>query len=205
MVEKISEKIADKIISINCISEKMREWYIYSFIRIIETSICMMTIILIGLISGKLFYLMIFWCFFISLRKRTGGFHCNKFWQCYICTVLVFVGMIILEPFLILIKNVLECILLLSSISVLIMGCINHPNINMNAKELKSNKRMARYILFIELVIIISSKVINIDDSYYISMVSSIILCSALMIAGKLFKQEVKINDAKENFGESIT
>ena len=59
MVEKIAGKITDKIISFNYISEKMREWYIYSFIRLIETMICMISVVFIGLISGKMISVMI--------------------------------------------------------------------------------------------------------------------------------------------------
>ena len=110
-----------------------------------------------------------------------------------------------MEPILVLNKNILESLLFISGIVVLTIGCVNHPNMNMDTEELECNKRIARYILFIELIIIASSKMIEIDDGYYISMESAIILCSFLMIVGKLFKQEVKINDAKENIGESIT
>ena len=39
MVERLANRLADRIIAENNVSENMREWYIYSFLHIFETSI----------------------------------------------------------------------------------------------------------------------------------------------------------------------
>jgi accessory gene regulator B len=86
MVDKSARYITDSIISEGLIAENLKDWYVYSFTRTIEMAINVGTIMLLSVLLQNTVTTILFLLFFNILRQRTGGFHCNEFWQCYIVT-----------------------------------------------------------------------------------------------------------------------
>lgn len=195
MIEKISIKITNQIVERKLISEYMREWYIYAFLRIFEVSISILTMVVIGGVTNNLIPMILFWIFFDLLRRRAGGFHCKKFWQCYFFTTVTFIGVVMIEPFLS--KHFIIQILLLTvaSLDVMIVGTVNHPSMNYDTKEIKKSKELSRRILIIELWIIFSLFLIGVKETYLTYMSLGVILCAVLMSLAKILKQEVSINE----------
>lgn len=192
MVEKAASFITDRIIAEKLISEDLRDWYIYSYLRIIETFISIGTVLTFSLFIGNTMPTVLFLLFFIALRSRTGGFHCNEFWQCYLVSNVVYIVISLTEPY-IRDYNVTMCVLTaISSIVIFLVGTVNHPNISYDKEELIRSKTLARSILGIELIIMISMATIGIDRIYISYLAIGIILCAILMLLAKVFKQEVK-------------
>ena len=192
MVEKAASFITDRIIAEKLISEDLRDWYIYSYLRIIETFISIGTVLTFSLFIGNTMPTVLFLLFFIALRSRTGGFHCNEFWQCYLVSNVVYIVISLTEPY-IRDYNVTMCVLTaISSIVIFLVGTVNHPNISYDKEELIRSKTLARSILGIELIIMISMATIGIDRIYISNLAIGIILCAILMLLAKVFKQEVK-------------
>ena len=197
MVEKISVRLTDQIISNKLISENMRDWYIYAFLRIIETSISIFTMIMIGIAAGRAVPMILFWIFFDLLRRRSGGFHCDKYWKCYIATTMTFAGIVIIEPILSDNPVLLYALLTVASVQILIIGTVNHPNINYDCQELTKSKELSRRILAIELWVIILLSMLGVKGTYLTYMSMGIILCATLMSFAKILKQEVRIDETK--------
>ena len=197
MIEKISVSLTDQIIESRLASKQMREWYIYAFQRLFETSISIITMLFIGVVIGNVISMALFWFFFDLLRRRAGGFHCEKYWQCYIFTTVVFVGVAVIEP--VISRHPIMLIILLSvtALEILIIGTVNHPAINYDSVEMKRSKKLSRRTLAIELWIIISFWGIGIKESYLTCMSMGVVLCGVLMVLAILFKQEVKVNEDK--------
>ena len=197
MIEKISVSLTDQIIESRLASKQMREWYIYAFQRLFETSISIITMLFIGVVIGNVISMALFWLFFDLLRRRAGGFHCKKYWQCYIFTTVVFVGVAVIEP--VISRHPIMLIILLSvtALEILIIGTVNHPAINYDSVEMERSKRLSRRTLAIELWIIISFWEIGIKESYLTCMSMGVVLCGVLMVLAILFKQEVKVNEDK--------
>ncbi len=86
MISNLVSRLTDRIIVEKYAVEEMRECYEYALLRLIETSLSMITVLLIGFVFGHPIQMGIFSLFFLLLRRRTGGFHCGKFWQCYLAT-----------------------------------------------------------------------------------------------------------------------
>ena len=91
MVEKSARLITDSIIAEGLIAENLKDWYVYSFTRILEMAINVGTILLLSVVFHNTVPTILFLLFFNTLRQRTGGFHCNGFWQCYIVTNMLYV------------------------------------------------------------------------------------------------------------------
>ena len=198
MVEKMSIKLTDQIINYKLISETMRDLYVYAFLKIFETSISLITMIFIGMMFKRLIPMVLFWIFLDLLKRRSGGFHCEKYWQCYIATTTVFIGVVMIEPFLSSHPLVLCVLLSVSAIEVMIIGSINHPNMDYDSMELEKSKVLSRRILAIEVCIIASFFMIGVKEMYLTYMSMGVILCAILMSLAKIFKQEVRINEGTE-------
>ena len=91
MIEKMALKIVNQMEKQKIISKSNCEYYEYALIAMVENAITVGTMLLLGMLFGKILQTICFLLFFLSLRKRTGGFHADKFWQCYLGTVITFI------------------------------------------------------------------------------------------------------------------
>lgn len=198
MVERIAIGLTDQMIREELISKDMKDWYIYALLRIIESILSVGTIFVISLIFDAFVPTFGFWTFFNMLRKKTGGFHCEKYWQCYLGTVMIYMMIVRFESVISSHTIALYALLSISSIIILIIGTVNHPNISWNREEAREAKRISRYILAIEIGIICFFMAIGITQIYITYMSMAVILCALLLCAAKIIRQEVRVDDEKE-------
>lgn len=191
MIEKMALKLVNQMEMEKIISKSSCEYYEYALIAMVENIVTVGTILLLGVCFEKFLYTVCFWAFFISLRKRTGGFHANKFWQCYLGTVITYIVVMQTIPMLCRIPAVMYGMLLLAIILIYVMGTINHPNMDMNKSELQESKKAARLIVIMEVMIIAVLIYLKADILYIGYMAVAIILCAFLMCLAKIIKQEV--------------
>ncbi len=204
MVEKTARLITDSIIAEGLIAENLKDWYVYSFTRILEMAINVGTILLLSIIFQNTVPTILFLLFFNTLRQRTGGFHCNEFWQCYIVTNMLYV-LISFSEKIIVMHGVILCIATAISAAVIfVVGTVNHPNMSYDVVELRRSKTLARSILSIELLVLFFMGAIRIDRVYIYYMSVGIILCAVLIILAKVFRQEVKEDENEKNCEEGI-
>lgn len=192
MVEKAVLKLVDRMKSENMIEETHREYYEYALITMTEQMIAVASMLIIGIFFHQFVSTIIFLIFFLSLRKRTGGYHADKFWQCYLLTVITYIGVtqaafVFLEkPF------TMYGILVWAVLVIEIIGTVNHPNMDMDKSELQETKKAARLLVLIEAGVIAVLAVMKLNQLYVCYMSIAIILCSFLMCFAKILKQEVK-------------
>lgn len=193
MVEKMVLKLVNRMERENIIEKTNREYYEYALITMTEHMIAVGSMLVIGMLFKQFVPTIIFLIFFLSLRKRTGGYHADKFWQCYLLTMTTYIGVIqfafaFSEKPIIMYK-----ILVLAVLAIEFIGTVNHPNIDMDKAELQKTKKAARLLVLIESAVIAASVVLEINQLYVSYMSIAIILCSFLMCIAKILKQEVKV------------
>ena len=193
MIEKMALRIVNQMEIEKIISKSRCEYYEYALISMVEHAITVGTMLLLGLIFRHFFPTICFMVFFFSLRKRTGGFHANKFWQCYLGTVITYIVVIQVVPVLCTNQIIMYGMLFFSIIPICIMGTINHPNIDMSKSELQESKKAARLIALMEVMIIAVLVYLKADILYISYMSVAIILCAFLMCLAKIIKQEVRV------------
>ena len=191
MIEKMALKIVNQMEMQKIISKSNCEYYEYALTGMIEHAITVGTMLLLGLLFRQFFHTICFVVFFLSLRKRTGGFHANKFWQCYLGTVIIYIVIMQLVPMLCRNSAVMYGMLFFAIILICIIGAINHPNIDMSKSELQESKKAARLIVLMEVMIIAVLIYLKADILYIGYMSVAIILCAFLMCLAKIIKQEV--------------
>lgn len=193
MIEKMALKIVNQMEMQKIISKSNCEYYEYALIAMVENVMTVGTMLLLGMFWGKFLQTVCFLVFFLSLRKRTGGFHADKFWQCYLGTVITYIAVIQIMPAFCENPAVMYGMLLLAIILICIMGTINHPNMDMNKSELQESKKAARLLVLMEVMIIAVLVYLKADILYIGYMSVAVILCAFLMCLAKIIKQEVKV------------
>lgn len=194
MIEKMVLNLVSQMESKRMIDKAVSDQYEYALVTLIEHTITVGTMLLIGLIFNQFIPTVCFLVFFLSLRKRTGGYHADKFWQCYLVTIVTYIGVIKTAIlFSEKIPIVIYALLIPAVLIIEVIGTVNHPNIDLNERELRETKRAARLLVLLETAIIVILAILGINQLYVSYMSIAIILCSSLMCLAKIIKQEVKV------------
>lgn len=191
MVEKLTAMVVSQMARENIIRHEMKEHYIYVLTILAEKFITIFTIVGISLIVERLVETVIFFLFFFALRKRTGGYHAKNFWQCYLKTIITYLVILWICPILSEKQTILYGFTILSVIVILYIGTVNHPNMDMTECELCKSRKMARWTITLESVVVLGFSVFDITAVYASYMSMAIILCAFLLGVAKLIKQEV--------------
>lgn len=191
MIENMVLKLVNQMEMEKIINKSSCEYYEYALISMVEHTVTVGTMLLLGLIFRQFLPTICFIVFFLSLRKRTGGFHANKFWQCYLGTVTTYIVVMLVVPMLCMNPAIMYGMLFLATILICMMGTINHPNIDMNKSELQESKKAARLVVLMEVLIIAVLVYLKANILYIGYMSGAIILCALLMCLAKIIKQEV--------------
>lgn len=193
MVEKIVMELVAQMEDRKIIEKSSRDYYEYVLVTLVEHIIGVGTMLIIGMLFKQFIPTVIFLAFFLSLRKRTGGYHADKFWQCYLLTIITYIAIIQMAPVLSQKKVIMYAILLFAVLVIEVIGTVNHPNIDMNKDELQENKKSARLLVLMETAVIVLLITLGINQLYVSYMSIAIILCSFLMCLAKIIKQEVRV------------
>lgn len=193
MVEEIVLNIVNQMEAKKMIEEGSREFYEYALVIMAERVISVSTMLIIAIIFKQFLPTVAFLMFFLSLRKRTGGYHADKFWQCYLLTVISYIGVVQVATILSDKSHIMYALLFLAVLVVEVIGTVNHPNIDLDENELQETKKSARLFVLIETGVIVVLAVLKMNQLYVSYMSIAIILCSALMCLAKMIKQEVKV------------
>lgn len=196
MIEKMADDLIGQMTEARLIDKDMEERYIYVLICWIEKFITVGSIIVISLAFHKLFPTIFFLVFFLELRKRTGGYHLDKYYKCYLATIVSYLVIVIISARLSEHPQWLFAILVIAITGIGLIGTVNHPNMHMTSEELMESKKSARTIVLLEGCIILGCVLLDADMVYISYMAIAVILCAALLCIAKIFKQEVRENEA---------
>lgn len=195
MIEKIAIDLVDQMTETKLIHKDMAERYIYVAICWMEKFITIGTIILISIAVERFLPTLFFLLFFWGLRKRTGGYHLDKFYQCYLASVLSYLVILGISTSLVGYPQLILGMLLFAMSVIGIIGTVNHPNMHMDSAQLAESKKEARIILLLEGSIIYCCVLLGADLIFISYMAIAVILCAALLCIAKILKQEVKENE----------
>lgn len=193
MVEKMVMKLVTQMEERKIIEKSNSDYYEYVLLVLTEHLIGVVTMLIIGMFFKQFIPTVIFLIFFLSLRKRTGGYHADKFWQCYFATIITYIGIIKIAAVLSEKTYFMYGMLLLAVLVIEVIGTVNHPNIDMSKGELQENKKSTRLLVLMETAVIVLLIVLEINQLYVNYMSIAIILCSFLMCLAKILKQEVEV------------
>lgn len=192
MIDKIVTNIVRQMTEERLIDKEQEDYYVYALITRAEQLITVGTILIISWFVNEFVPTLFFLLFFLSLRKRTGGYHFKSFIQCYIGTIVIYIAIIKLSAIILDYTNVLLIVLSLSICVVGLVGTVNHPNIHMNAVEISNSKMAARILVMLEGGIIYFLFFMDANITCITYMSTAVIICAILLCVAKLTGQEVK-------------
>lgn len=195
-MERLVLSIVEHMEAENMISNEKHDEYVYALTMMFEKWISLISAFIIGLILGEPVSTLIFTVAFLSLRKRTGGFHAEHFYQCYIASMAAVVLAVCIARFLSQHMILMFLLLVPADIIIGVIGTVNHPNLDLDNEEFRASRKAARWILLVENVLMIIALFAGIAPVYVNGISAAIIMCATLMGLAKILKQEVK------NYGE---
>jgi accessory gene regulator B len=130
--------------------------------------------------------------FLFGIKRRSGGYHAATYGSCYLSTIGIYVGFVlVLAPFLEQ-HRLLTGWLLLGSVVVLEwIGAVNHPNMDWNDTEYVASKRATRKIVAAECGCIVVALGLGVRGQVIVFMAFAVILSAFLLLLAKIKKQEV--------------
>ena len=167
----------------NWLLEEDREYYQYAMEVRLEEILTIATVFFVIICMRQFVNGLTFLVSFLTLRKRTGGFHMKTFEACYMATVGTFVAVIFVAKYVHTYSKIGFICTCIASVYVVVIGTVNNPDIDMNNSELSVSKKCARIVLTVELLIVIVGMRIK-------KCKEIVIMCSILMKFAQLKYQE---------------
>lgn len=184
--------VVNTLIDFNIITPGMRQYYEYAIEIMAERLLSLASMCVIAIALGKLIPALLFLGFFLLLRRHTGGYHANSFILCYVESLTIFTGIMILGDSIMSSYPILVIgALCISFVLIMFVGTINHPKMNFSVSELSESKKSSRYVLLLEFFIILSLNAIGASERCLGFMSWGIILCAISIVLAKITKQEV--------------
>lgn len=186
-MHELENRLIEAIIEYGIIEEKDREIYTIAITSLLFSLLTWGTLILLSVIFGKTFDCVIFLLYYIPLRIYAGGFHQKTRGRCYIQSLIIFLILLIgsktwIEKFLI---DYWIVFLAISGVIIWYVAPLETINKPLNLAERYHHKELARFIFFIEIIVLIILK-FNVDDYNIYFSVMSIVFVTIHLILGIL-------------------
>ena len=192
MIHNSVNSMTDAMVKRNILISEKRDYYTYILEVMIEKIITYSTLIIISIFMHVTIPTLLFMLFFFSLRERTGGFHFDSFMKCFMSTLVIYILMnAVLITFFLSHENLMYVALSISTVIIMYIGNVNHPNLDLDVDEILDCKKSARTIVIIEMLCIIAGIALRMNKVCIIYGALAIIMCAILLSIAKIAKQEV--------------
>ena len=193
MTEYIAKILTEKMFTYGLIIQSDKETYHYHIQVLIEKSMGFSIIIMLSFFWQVILETMMFLFCFSAIRRHAGGYHAKSFWGCFMGTISIYcIYVKILFPIFRDNINLNMILFLLAAILVIIIGAVNHPNMEWSIKEYEDSKMITRIIVVVEVSCITVFYFLDMESNYSVFMSFGLILSAFLLALGKIVGQEVK-------------
>lgn len=186
-MESVYSNILDLMVTKGYISKENQDLYLYAmkvlFRSIINMTALFVTGIALGLLKESIF---MFLSFFV-LRKFAGGLHSDKYITCFVSSLFISIGgLLLIKNTWFVSKNIFAIIMLVSASLIVVFSPVKHPNKDISDKEEKIYKAFSAVlsVIICSLSILLIFNEFGVETGY--SLGTGLITSSLLMIAGKL-------------------
>lgn len=193
MISKLSEQLAERMLSSDRISDEDRELYIYGLFMLLSHLMFFIIACLFGGILNCIFESILFYFAFQFIRKYAGGYHAKTETRCEVMTTLSILACIVVirlsksYDF----QTILLIISAVSAVCIFALCPLDTFEKPLSEKEFKHFRKISWMILFTIIAIIIVSYVFRFKV-LLVPCCLSLILESILIVAGKIKKVSIK-------------
>lgn len=195
MINKLSTRLTERLLSNGAISDADKDLYIYGLFMLISHLMFFIITCIFGLILGCVFESIIFYTAFQFIRRYAGGYHASTETRCEIFSTLSILACIVViklsktYDF----QTVLLLITILSAVCAFVFCPLDTPEKPLSYKEFKYFRKISWLILLVIVVAIIVSYVFKFQV-VTVPCCLSLILEGILLAAGKIKRVSQKKN-----------
>jgi accessory gene regulator B len=158
LIVTLARGISSKFIAIGVIKEEDRAIYDYSFQLLLSDILNVFALMILSVITGKLFETILYMITFMYLRSIGGGYHASSHFRCFL--TMLFAYAVFLITLFILPQNfhipitILSCTI--SAVVVFALAPVDHANKPLNTKEKFSLAKKSRLTVILFVIAIVS-------------------------------------------------
>lgn len=198
-MEKLVVFVVERMIINKLIQDDDREIYVYSMQILLEKIIGFSAIYVLAIEWNLFIESILFVLFFSFLRKHTSGFHLSRFCTCFFSSVGIFVIFVEwIYPFFFKHMKWSYIVLVMALLVILCIGAVNNPYIDWTSYEYQENKKIARGIVVLEVMVIVIFDILGMDSSYLVFMDFGVALSAMLLLIEKI-RREVLSHEKNES------
>lgn len=197
MINNLSRRLTDKLLSNGTITEDERELYIYGFFMLLSHIMYLIFVCVIGLILGCVFESIIFYISFQFIRRYAGGYHASTETRCQIMSSLSLAACIVviklskIYDF----QTVVFAVSMAAAVCIFLLSPLDTAQKPLSEKEMNYFRKISRMILFLITAVIIISFALKIKF-LLTPCCMSLILESVLLFSGKIKREYTRKKSA---------
>ncbi|WP_190283309.1 accessory gene regulator B family protein [Cellulosilyticum sp. WCF-2] len=185
MLQTVCHHISNRLVFAQIIKKEDQPIYDYGIYLILMTIITTSTIVVLGFLLGKIGLTIVFLLILASMRHYTGGYHANRYWQCYLLSCMSYCAVMYLVS-----NKILQDTMLLAVIGVIAMmynlvtGSLNSDKNPKTQEEMVLRKKRARFFFILYGFVSLVGILFNLGkvDIWLVIVWSQVIVMISLLI-----------------------
>ncbi len=145
----LANKLADRLVR-RGLDPENKEIYAYAIECLLNTTASFGTILIVSIILGKFILALIWMAFFFPIRQTSGGLHASNHIGCYILSISIGIGCLLINPLFVSISWVVWPGLAISIVVIFLFAPVIHKNHPLSRERMLRMKRSARRIVIVE-------------------------------------------------------
>lgn len=189
MINKLSSRLTEKLLSNGTICDEDKELYIYGLFMLLSQLMFFIITCIFGLVLNCIIESIIFYIAFQFIRKYAGGYHAATETRCEILSTLSILACIVVIRLSKTydLQTILLSISAVSAICIFVFCPLDTPEKPLSDKEFRYFRKISWIILFVISVAVIVSYIFKFK-MVLVPCCLSLILESVLLVAGKMKK-----------------
>lgn len=185
MISSVANNITNYLICKKVIKDDDREIYQYGFEQVFSSLLNIATMLLLGIILGKIYQSLVLILSFMALRSYSGDYHANTPLHCYLLTVMSISAALSIMKFITIDRFICLGLLVLSSLIIITLSPIGTANKPLDEIEKIIYRKKTIIVWCIETCVALLFIVFN-NTEIHSSIVLAQTLVSIALISGKV-------------------
>lgn len=181
MISSAANNITNYLICKKVIKDDDREIYQYGFEQVFSSLLNIATMLLLGIILGKIYQSLVLILSFMALRSYSGGYHANTPLHCYLLTVMSISAALSIMKFITIDRFICLGLLVLSSVVILLLSPIGSKNKPLDEIEKIIYRKKTIIVWSVETCVSIVFIILDITEIHIAITLAQVIISIALI------------------------
>lgn len=182
MVEKISKEIAKGLVQREVIEYEDYEIYEFGVEQLITNFIDLLTLLIVGLVTGMVWQGLMFAVSFMIVRKYAGGYHASTVLRCFLLTNFMTVIVLLVMKYVEIDRFVCLGIILMSSVIIGLLSPVQTENKPLDAIEKLIYRKKTIIALVVETTVAVICTLLNKGEISACIVMAQVVLTFSLIV-----------------------